>query len=169
MTSNIGSRQLKDFGQGVGFSTSAKKQSKSTHATGVIENALKRAFAPEFLNRIDDVVIFESLEREDIHKIIDIELSHLYKRIDEMEYKITVSAKAKDYIIEKGWDEQFGARPLKRAIQKYIEDQLAEEIIKSALHPGDTIVVDHDAKIDDISITIRKAKKPAAKNKTKKK
>lgn len=163
MTSNIGSRQLKDFGQGVGFSTSAKKSSKATYATGVIENALKRAFAPEFLNRIDDVVIFESLEREDIHKIIDIELSHLYKRIDEMEYKITVSDKAKDYIIEKGWDEQFGARPLKRAIQKYIEDQLAEEIIKSSLHPGDTIVVDHDAKKDDISITIKKAKNPATK------
>ena len=169
MTSNIGSRQLKDFGQGVGFSTSAKKSSKATHATGVIENALKRAFAPEFLNRIDDVVIFDSLEREDIHKIIDIELSHLYKRIDEMEYKITVSDKAKDYIIEKGWDEQFGARPLKRAIQKYIEDQLAEEIIKSSIHAGDTIVVDHDTKKDDISITIKKAKKPAAKKKTGKK
>ena len=169
MTSNIGSRQLKDFGQGVGFSTSAKKQSKASHATGVIENALKRAFAPEFLNRIDDVVIFESLERKDIHKIIDIELAHLYKRIDEMEYKIKVSEKAKDYIIEKGWDEQFGARPLKRAIQKYIEDQLAEEIINSALHTGDTIVVDHDAKKDDISISIRKAKKPAAKKKSDKK
>jgi len=169
MTSNIGSRQLKDFGQGVGFSTSAKKSSKATHATGVIENALKRAFAPEFLNRIDDVVIFDSLEREDIHKIIDIELSHLYKRIDEMEYKITVSDKAKDYIIEKGWDEQFGARPLKRAIQKYIEDQLAEEIIKSSIHAGDTIVVDHDIKKDDISITIKKAKKPATKKKTGKK
>ncbi|MEE4260779.1 MAG: ATP-dependent Clp protease ATP-binding subunit [Bacteroidales bacterium] len=169
MTSNIGSRQLKDFGQGVGFSTSAKKSSKATHATGVIENALKRAFAPEFLNRIDDVVIFESLEREDIHKIIDIELSHLYKRIDDMEYKITVSDKAKDYIIEKGWDEQFGARPLKRAIQKYIEDQLAEEIIKSSIHTGDTIVVDHDTKKDDISIVIKKVKKPAAKKKTGKK
>jgi len=169
MTSNIGSRQLKDFGQGVGFSTSAKKSSKATHATGVIENALKRAFAPEFLNRIDDVVIFDSLEREDIHKIIDIELSHLYKRIDEMDYKITVSEKAKDYIIEKGWDEQFGARPLKRAIQKYIEDQLAEEIIKSSIHAGDTIVVDHDTKKDDINITIKKMKKPAAKKKTGKK
>jgi ATP-dependent Clp protease ATP-binding subunit ClpC len=169
MTSNIGSRQLKDFGQGVGFSTSAKKSSKATHATGVIENALKRAFAPEFLNRIDDVVIFESLEREDIHKIIDIELSHLYKRIDDMEYKISVSDKAKDYIIEKGWDEQFGARPLKRAIQKYIEDQLAEEIIKSSIHTGDTIVVDHDTKKDDISIVIKKMKKPAAKKKTGKK
>jgi len=169
MTSNIGSRQLKDFGQGVGFSTSAKKQSKSTHAQGVIENALKRAFAPEFLNRIDDVVIFESLEREDIYKIIDIELTHLYKRIAEMEYKIKVSEKAKDYIIEKGWDEQFGARPLKRAIQKYIEDQLAEEIIKSSIKEGDTINVGFDAKKDDISITISKARKKPAKKKSDKK
>ena len=169
MTSNIGSRQLKDFGQGVGFSTSAKKQSKSTHAQGVIENALKRAFAPEFLNRIDDVVIFESLEREEIYKIIDIELAHLYKRIDEMDYKIKVSEKAKDYIIEKGWDEQFGARPLKRAIQKYIEDQLAEEIIKSSIKEGDTINVGFDAKKDDISITISKAKKKPIKKKNDKK
>jgi len=167
MTSNIGSRQLKDFGQGVGFSTTAKKQSRASHAQGVIENALKRAFAPEFLNRIDDVVIFDSLEREDIHKIIDIELSNLYKRINEMNYKIKVTEKAKDFIIEKGWDEQFGARPLKRAIQKYIEDQLAEEIIKSSLGEGDTIKVDVDTKKDDIKISILKAKKPAAKAKKK--
>ncbi len=169
MTSNIGSRQLKDFGQGVGFSTSAKKQSRSSHAQGVIENALKRAFAPEFLNRIDDVVIFESLEREDIHKIIDIELSHLYKRIHEMNYKIKVTEKAKDFIIEKGWDEQFGARPLKRAIQKYIEDHLAEEIIISSIKEGDTINVGVDVKKDDIKITITKAKKAAPKKKREKK
>jgi len=169
MTSNIGSRQLKDFGQGVGFSTSAKKQSKASHAQGVIENALKRAFAPEFLNRIDDVVIFNALEREDIHKIIDIELSHLYKRIHEMNYKIKVTGKAKDFIIEKGWDEQFGARPLKRAIQKYIEDLLAEEIIISSLKEGDTINVGVDTKKDDIKITITKAKKAAPKKKSEKK
>jgi len=167
MTSNIGSRQLKDFGQGVGFTTSAKKQSRANHAQGVIENALKRAFAPEFLNRIDDVVIFNPLEREDIHKIIDIELSNLYQRIREMNYKIKVTEKAKDFIIEKGWDEQFGARPLKRAIQKYIEDQLAEEIIKSSLGEGDTIKVDVDTKKDDIKITILKARKPAVKAKKK--
>ncbi len=154
MTSNIGSRQLKDFGQGVGFSTEAKKQSKSNHAHGVIENALKRAFAPEFLNRIDDVVIFDPLERENIHKIIDIELRHLYGRIDEMGYKIKVTPKAKDYIIDKGWDEQFGARPLKRAIQKYIEDELAEEIIKSSIKEGDLITVGYDGKKDQISISI---------------
>jgi len=113
MTSNIGSRQLKDFGQGVGFSTKAKASAKTTHAQGVIETALKRAFAPEFLNRIDDVVIFEPLERKEIHKIIEIELTNLFSRINELGFKMKVSAKAKDFIIDKGWDEQFGARPLK--------------------------------------------------------
>jgi len=156
MTSNIGSRQLKDFGQGVGFSTDAKRQSRAGHSQGVIENALKRSFAPEFLNRIDDVVIFESLDKEDIYKIIDIELSHLYGRISEMGYKIKVSAKAKDYIIEKGWDEQFGARPLKRAIQKYIEDPLAEEIIKSNLSENDTINIDYDSKKGEVVVKISK-------------
>ena len=159
MTSNIGSRQLKDFGQGVGFTTKAKRESKSTYAQGVIENALKRAFAPEFLNRIDDVVIFEPLERENIHKIIDIELQHLYKRIEEMGYSMKVTAKAKDFIIDKGWDEQFGARPLKRAIQKYIEDELAEEIIKTNLKDGDVIYVDYDEKADGIRIKVTSPKK----------
>lgn len=154
MTSNIGSRQLKDFGQGVGFSTQAKKSSKISHTKGVIENALKRAFAPEFLNRIDDVVIFNSLDRDAIHKIIDIELIHLYNRIAELGYKIKVNTKAKDYIIENGWDEQYGARPLKRAIQKYIEDPLAEEIIKTSLKEGDTINIGYDAKKDGISIKV---------------
>lgn len=158
MTSNIGSRQLKDFGHGVGFSTQAKRESKSSHVHGVIENALKRAFAPEFLNRIDDVVIFDALERDNIHKIIDIELSQLYKRIEEMGYKIKVSAKAKDFIIDKGWDEQFGARPLKRAIQKYVEDELAEEIINTKLKEGDVIHVDYNGKADAIKIKITSKK-----------
>ena len=163
MTSNIGSRQLKDFGQGVGFSTSAKKASKGSNTTGVIQNALKRAFAPEFLNRIDDVVIFDSLERESIHKIIDIELSHLYDRMNNMGYKIKLTAKAKDFIVERGWDENYGARPLKRAIQKYIEDPLAEKIINTSLAEGDTVTVDYDAKKEDIKIKITKAKKKVAK------
>ncbi len=158
MTSNIGSRQLKDFGQGVGFTTQAKKASKSTHSKGVIENALKRAFAPEFLNRIDDVVIFDSLDRDAILKIIDIELGYLYNRIEEMGYKVKVSTKAKDYLIDNGWDEQFGARPLKRAIQKYIEDPLAEEIIQTTLKEGDLISIGYDSKKDDISIKITKKK-----------
>ena len=169
MTSNIGSRQLKDFGQGVGFTTTAKKQSRASHAHGVIENALKRSFAPEFLNRIDDVVIFESLDKEDIYKIIDIELQQLYGRINQMGYKISVTSKAKDFIIEKGWDEQFGARPLKRAIQKYIEDPLAEEIIKSSLKEGDQIKVDFDTKKEEIKVKISSPRKTAVPKKQKEK
>jgi ATP-dependent Clp protease ATP-binding subunit ClpC len=154
MTSNIGSRQLKDFGSGVGFNTSARSESKNKHAQGVIENALKKTFAPEFLNRIDDVVIFDSLEREDIHKIIDIELKHLYKRINDLGYQIEVSEDAKDFIVEKGWDAQFGARPLKRAIQKYVEDPLAEEIIKTKIHEGDLISVNYTKDQEELDIKI---------------
>ena len=142
MTSNIGSRQLKEFGTGVGFATSAREKEKSSMERKVIENALKKAFAPEFLNRIDDVIVFNQLGREDIHKIIDTELRGLFKRIKAMGYSIEITASAKDIIQEKGWDENYGARPLKRAIQKYIEDELAEEIIKSTLLPGDKIVID---------------------------
>jgi ATP-dependent Clp protease ATP-binding subunit ClpC len=161
MTSNIGSRQLKDFGQGVGFSTSAKQNTKATYATGVIENALKKSFAPEFLNRIDDVVIFEPLQRESIHKIIDIELEHLYIKISELGYKLKLTEKAKDYIVEKGWDEQFGARPLKRAIQKYVEDLLAEEIIKTKLKANDQITVDFDSKKEEIIIKVKNPEQKA--------
>ena len=164
MTSNIGSRQLKDFGQGVGFNTNAKSSGKATYAQGVIENALKKSFAPEFINRIDDIIIFDSLEREDIHKIIDIELSHLYDRIEKLGYKIALTDKLKDYIIEKGWDSQFGARPLKRAIQRYVEDSVAEEIIKTKLEEGDIINVDINDESQDVFVTIVKAKKtPKAK------
>jgi ATP-dependent Clp protease ATP-binding subunit ClpC len=168
MTSNIGSRQLKDFGQGVGFVTAAKQAASSDHARSVIENALKKSFAPEFLNRIDDVVIFDSLEREDIHKIIDIELSHLYERIKGMGYQIVVTDKAKDFICDKGWDAQFGARPLKRAIQKYIEDALAEEIIKTKLVDDDIIHIDFDEDSTSIKISVTKpgpAPKEMAKSK----
>jgi ATP-dependent Clp protease ATP-binding subunit ClpC len=163
MTSNIGSRQLKDFGQGVGFSTEAKRASRASYARGVIENALKKSFAPEFLNRIDDVVIFENLEKEDIFKIIDIELNHLYERIHNLGYKIKISKRAKDYIVEKGWDPQFGARPLKRAIQKYVEDVLAEELIKHKIENSDTVHLDYDEKKDEMKVKIAKAKAPAKK------
>jgi ATP-dependent Clp protease ATP-binding subunit ClpC len=164
MTSNIGSRQLKDFGQGVGFSTSAKKDNADSHSSGVIKNALKKAFAPEFLNRIDDVVIFNSLEKQDIHEIIDIELLSLFGRIEELGYFINLSEEAKDFIADKGYDSDYGARPLKRAIQKYLEDPLAEEIIQSKISEGNTI----DVKFDDvtqellfsISKTSKKKKKP---------
>jgi len=157
MTSNIGSRQLKDFGDGVGFATQAKKTSKASMAKGVLENALKRTFAPEFLNRIDDVVIFDSLELEDIHKIIDIELKELYERINDLGYQLEISKKAKDFIVEKGWDAQFGARPLKRAIQKYVEDPLAEEIIRSKLKQGDSLVIEYTSGEEDVKVKIQKA------------
>ncbi|MDX1326701.1 MAG: ATP-dependent Clp protease ATP-binding subunit [Arenibacter sp.] len=157
MTSNIGARQLKDFGQGVGFGTSAKKAQADTHQKSVIENALKKAFAPEFLNRIDDVVVFNALEREHIHKIIDIELKKLYARIKDIGYNLFLSEKAKDYIAEKGFDKQYGARPLKRAIQKYIEDALAEEIVNSKLQEGDTIHMDLDEEKQKLTIKINKA------------
>lgn len=159
MTSNIGARQIKDFGQGVGFGTSAKKAQADTHQKGVIENALKKAFAPEFLNRIDDVVVFNALEREDIHRIIDIELNKLYRRIKDIGYDLQLTDKAKDYIAEKGFDKQYGARPLKRAIQKYIEDALAEEIVNSKLEEGDTIHMDLDETKETLTIRIKKAEK----------
>ena len=157
MTSNIGTRQLREFGQGIGFSTSSKKESSSDYSQGVIENALKKTFAPEFLNRIDDVIIFEDLKREDIHKIIDIELSYLLKRVDSLGFQIKVTPAAKDYLMEKGWDPNFGARPLKRAIQKYIEDILAEEIIRAKFKKGDVITVDFDEKKKEMKV---KSSKP---------
>ncbi|MEX0987355.1 MAG: ATP-dependent Clp protease ATP-binding subunit [Bacteroidales bacterium] len=164
MTSNIGSRELKDFGQGVGFTTQAKQNTVNEHTKAVIQKALKRAFAPEFLNRIDDVVLFNTLSREDIHKIIDIELRGLYDRVNSLGYQITLSDEAKDYVLEKGYDIQFGARPLKRAIQKYLEDPMAETIIKSSLAEGDSLIVDFDKEKEEITVDIsRTSELPAAK------
>ena len=159
MTSNIGARQLSDFGAGVGFGTSSKKEQADANARSVIENALKKSFAPEFLNRVDDVIVFNPLEKEDIHKIIDIELKKLLERIDGLGYNLTLSDKAKDYIADKGFDKQYGARPLKRAIQKYIEDALAEEIVSSKLKENDSIFMDLDDKTNELTIKITKAKK----------
>jgi len=159
MTSNIGSRQLKDFGQGVGFQTKAKSESVQSENQGVLENALKKAFAPEFLNRIDDVVIFNALEREDIHKIIDIELASLYKRINELNYTIETSIAAKDFLLERGWDAQYGARPLKRAIQKYIEDELAEQIIQTKPEENAHITIDFTSGESLLTISIQNPKK----------
>ncbi|RAV28723.1 ATP-dependent Clp protease ATP-binding subunit [Sinomicrobium soli] len=160
MTSNIGARQIKDFGQGVGFGTSARKAQADEHQKSVIENALKKAFAPEFLNRIDDVIVFNPLEKEDIHQIIDIELEKLYQRISDIGYKLELSDSAKDYIADKGFDKQYGARPLKRAIQKYIEDTLAEEIISSKVSEGDSIFMDLDKDKDELTVAIKKAEEP---------
>lgn len=164
MTSNIGSRQLKDFGLGVGFATKSKEGQADEIAKGVIEKALKNAFAPEFLNRIDDVVLFNSLKKEDIHEIIDIELESLFKRIGEMGYYLKLSDKAKDFIAEKGFDEKYGARPLKRAIQKYLEDPMAEEIIKANIDEGDNLFADLDEKTQAISIKVKKASKSKKKD-----
>ncbi|SMD17824.1 ATP-dependent Clp protease ATP-binding subunit [Pedobacter nyackensis] len=152
MTSNIGARQLKDFGQGVGFSTSAKTNQADSHSRGVIENALKRAFAPEFLNRVDDVVVFNSLGKEEIFKIIDIELKSLFGRVHNLGYEVKLTEKAKSFIAEKGFDSNFGARPLKRAIQKYLEDPIAEEILKGEIHEGDTLEIDYDKENDLIVV-----------------
>ena len=157
MTSNIGARQLQDFGTGVGFDTKTRIKNNTEDQKGVIESALKKAFAPEFLNRIDDIIIFNSLDKENILEIIDIELNKLFKRIDVLGYKVKLTEKAKTFIAEKGFDAKFGARPLNRAIQKYIEDPLAEEIINSSVSEGDTFVIDYIDK--DISVSVKKKKK----------
>lgn len=154
MTSNIGSRQLKDFGRGVGFSTPKTVDEESDNAKYIVEKALKRAFAPEFLNRIDDVIMFNTLSKEDIFQIIDIELKGLYDRVAALNYKLKISRAAKEYIAEKGYDSQYGARPLKRAIQKYLEDEMAEVIIKASITEGDTVSVGFDKKNEKIIIRI---------------
>ncbi|MDL2231070.1 AAA family ATPase, partial [Bacteroidales bacterium OttesenSCG-928-L19] len=144
MTSNIGSRELKDFGTGVGFNTQATETSKSKVAQGILEKALKQNFAPEFLNRIDDIIYFNNLEKEDIVKIIDIELKKVLDRIKDLGLVVQVSEKAKDYLAEVGWDSNYGARPLKRAIQKNVEDPLAEEILTSQNEESKNLLVDYD-------------------------
>jgi ATP-dependent Clp protease ATP-binding subunit ClpC len=158
MTSNIGARQLADFGTGVGFGTKSQENQKDDNTKTVIQNALRKAFSPEFLNRIDDMIMFNALSRADIHLIIDLELAKLYGRINSLGYQIEMTEKAKDFWVEKGYDEKFGARPLKRAIQKYIEDPLAEEIIKSTLHEGDVIKMDIIDGQEELSVEIEKGK-----------
>jgi len=160
MTSNIGARQLKDFGQGVGFGTSAKISQADENSKSIIENALKKAFSPEFLNRIDDVIVFNALEKEDINLIIEIELKKLYARIKDLGYELNLSDTAKAFIADKGFDKQFGARPLKRAIQKYVEDALAEEIITSKIGNGDEIFMDLDETTQELVVKVTKAPEP---------
>jgi ATP-dependent Clp protease ATP-binding subunit ClpC len=127
------------------------------------QSALKKAFAPEFLNRIDDIIMFNALTKEDIHKIIDIELANLFKRVENLGFKIKLTNKAKDFVADKGYDPNFGARPLKRAIQKYLEDPLAEEIIKSKLTEGDVVEVDFDESAQQVTVNTVKAKKKKSK------
>jgi ATP-dependent Clp protease ATP-binding subunit ClpC len=159
MTSNIGARQLADFGTGVGFGTKSQSEQKEENSKVVIQNALRKAFAPEFLNRMDDMIMFKSLDRASIHLIIDLELNKLFQRINDLGYQIKLTEKAKDFIVDKGYDEKFGARPLKRAIQKYIEDPLAEEIIKSNLQEGDTISLDYEDAATELKTIIEKGVK----------
>jgi ATP-dependent Clp protease ATP-binding subunit ClpC len=139
MTSNVGTRQLKDFGKGVGFTTPNSVEADSEFSRGVIQKALNRTFAPEFLNRVDDVIMFDQLGKDSIASIIDLELKGLFGRVTTMGYQLELTAEAKDYIAEKGYDIQFGARPLKRAIQKYLEDGLADIVLAGELEAGDTI------------------------------
>lgn len=168
MTSNIGTKQLKDFGKGVGFETKARKEQSVDYERSVIENALKKTFAPEFLNRIDEIIIFNSLTRDHIHSIIDIELKELFRRIEKMGYAPKITDEAKDFIADVGFDEKFGARPLKRAIQRYLEDPLAEEIIKSVLAQGDILELDYDKEKKSIKINVAKpGEKSSAKSKEK--
>jgi len=146
MTSNLGARQVKDFGNGVGFGTESMKSQESKNIKNTIEKSLKKAFSPEFLNRVDEIVIFNSLEKEDLKKIISIELDKLKNRLKDLGYSLKISSKALSFLCEKGFDKKYGARPLKRAIQNYVEDLIAEEIVKSKIKEGSSIKIDHDSK-----------------------
>ena len=143
MTSNIGARQVKDFGTGVGFETSSMKSQATDIEKGVIQNALKKTFAPEFLNRIYDIVIFNALEIQDIEKIVDIELLKLTQRVEKLGYHISLTKAAKIFLSDKGFDKKYGARPLNRAIQKYIEDLMAENIVNNRIEEGSNVSIDH--------------------------
>lgn len=156
MTSNIGVRDLKDFGSGIGFATKSKSENPDEQMKSTIQSALRKAFSPEFLNRLDDVIVFNSLQREDIHRIIDISLGKLFNRVTNLGYQVELTEKAKDFLSEKGYDQQYGARPLNRAIQKYLEDPVAEEILKGDLREGDTLLADHEDGAETLVITVRK-------------
>ena len=156
MTSNIGARDLKDFGSGIGFVTKAKADNQDEVMRSTIQNALRKAFSPEFLNRLDDVIVFNSLQREDIHRIIDISLGKLFGRVQGLGYQIELTLAAKDFLSEKGYDPQYGARPLNRAIQKYLEDPVAEEILKGELKEGDILLADHTEGSEQLTITVKR-------------
>ena len=154
MTSNIGARQVKDFGSGVGFETATIKAQSTEIEKSVIEGALKKTFAPEFLNRIDDIVIFNSLEKENIAEIVEIELEKLFNRVTKLGYNLALTKEAKAFICDKGFDKKYGARPLNRAIQKYIEDLLAEQVISNKIKEGDAILLDYIKDAETLSITL---------------
>ena len=167
MTSNIGARDLKDFGAGIGFNTKARQDNMDEIMKSTIQSALRKTFSPEFLNRLDDVIVFNSLDREHIHQIIDITLGKLFKRVEVMGYKVELTDKAKDFLSDKGYDPQYGARPLNRAIQKYLEDAVAEEILKGEIVEGDIIMADYDGKTEDSLILKVKKGKPSKKEQPK--
>ncbi|WP_019947677.1 ATP-dependent Clp protease ATP-binding subunit [Hymenobacter aerophilus] len=156
MTSNIGARDLQDFGAGIGFGTKSRQENMDELTKGTITNALKKTFSPEFLNRLDDVIVFNSLEKKDIHKIIDISLSKLLNRIQTLGYKVELTEAAKDFVAEKGYDPKYGARPLNRAIQKYIEDPIAEEILKAEVAQGDIITADYTEGAEELTFSTSK-------------
>ena len=158
LTSNIGTRQISEFGHGIGFDTQAKKASRDEQTKSILQKALQKTFAPEFLNRIDDVIMFNSLSREDINRIIDLELKGLYDRVRSLGYQLKIATGARDFIAERGFDTNYGARPLKRAIQKYLEDPMAEVLIKATQQEGDTIYVSFNAAKSEIKIKIQKRK-----------
>jgi ATP-dependent Clp protease ATP-binding subunit ClpC len=155
MTSNIGARQLKDFGDGVGFATQSRQDNLDENNKAIIEKALKRTFSPEFLNRIDDVVIFNSLNKENIFEIIDILMKGVMVRLSNLGFSLELSAEAKAFIADKGYDSQFGARPLHRAIQKYLEDPLAEEILNSTIKSGDIVIAELDKEAGKITFKLK--------------
>jgi len=154
MTSNIGARQVKDFGRGLGFETASQKSQSKEIEKGVIQKELKKTFSPEFLNRIDDIVVFNNLEKTDIRKIVDIELVHLVKRVKQLGYEIEISESAKDFLSEKGYDSKYGARPLNRAIQKYLEDLLAENVVNNSIKEGDKITIDKNRDDDSLNLKL---------------
>jgi ATP-dependent Clp protease ATP-binding subunit ClpC len=164
MTSNIGVRDLKDFGAGIGFNTQSRKENMDEMMKGTIQSALRKAFSPEFLNRLDDVIIFNTLERSDIHKIIDITLSKVFVRIKALGYEIELTEKAKDFLSDKGYDSAYGARPLNRAIQKYLEDPIAEEILRGDIQEGDTILADFEEGKEELTLKNKKNIQPASGN-----
>jgi ATP-dependent Clp protease ATP-binding subunit ClpC len=159
MTSNIGARQLKDFGDGVGFATANRQENADENNKAVIEKALKRTFSPEFLNRIDDVVVFNSLTRDNIFEIIDILMQGVMKRLTNLGFSMELTPEAKNFIADKGYDSQFGARPLHRAIQKYLEDPLAEEILNMNIKNGDIMIADLDKEAEKIKFTLKEEEK----------
>jgi ATP-dependent Clp protease ATP-binding subunit ClpC len=162
MTSNIGARQLKDFGTGVGFETASQKAQSTDIEKGILNKELKKTFTPEFLNRVDDIVIFNALDKKDIRKIVDIELDKVIIRIQKLSYDVTITGAAKDFLAEKGFDNKYGARPLNRAIQKYIEDLVAENVVDNTLKEGDSLLIDKSDDDSKLSLSVDQ-KQPAAK------